>query len=79
MSPKAGNANAAAREGHDPFMNTYIIKGPKRRNDCAPRLATIAKIAISTPPERGVENRSKQSQNKPNPFDYISRVDVYSI
>ena len=76
MSPKAGNANTTAREGRGPPINTYIIKGSKGRSNCAPRLAAIAKIVILTPLERGVENHSNRAQNRPNPFNYISKIDV---
>jgi len=58
-SPKAGNTNAAAREGRDPLLNIHANKSPKGRNGRAPRSGTIAKFAILTPLARGVKNRFK--------------------
>jgi len=57
--PKAGNTNAAAREGRDPLLNIHANKSPKGRNGSAPRSGTIAKFAIFTPLARGVKNRFK--------------------
>ena len=55
ISLKVREMNAKAQEGCEPLPHTYMIKGPKGQDDCAPRLGTMVNIVIFTPLVQGVK------------------------